>query len=69
MSASSETSDRRIGDALRRHGQDQRGASSIEYIIVVGLVAIIAIAAFQTFGPAVAEKLQAETQGVDPRAD
>ena len=44
---------------------DERGASFIEYIIVVGLVAIIAIAAFQTFGETVVKKLQDETKALD----
>jgi pilus assembly protein Flp/PilA len=50
---------------LKRLLKDQRGASFIEYIIVVGLVAIVAIAAFQKFGEKVVEKLQEETKGLD----
>ena len=44
---------------------DERGASFIEYIIVVGLVAIIAIAAFQTFGETVVKKLDEERKALD----
>ena len=66
MSATSKISTtHRIGDALRRFHEDRRGASFIEYIIVVGLVAIIAISAFQTFGQTVVQKLQQETQGLE----
>lgn len=45
--------------------RDRDGASFIEYVIVVGLVAIIAIAAFQTFGETVVKKLQDETKALD----
>jgi Flp pilus assembly pilin Flp len=44
---------------------DTRGASFIEYVIVVGLVAIIAIAAFQKFGETVVKKLEDETKALD----
>ena len=50
---------------LARLWSDERGASFIEYVIVVGLVAIIAIAAFQTFGETVVKKLQDETKALD----
>jgi Flp pilus assembly pilin Flp len=56
---------RRFSQRLAELTRDQRGASFIEYIIVVGLVAIIAIAAFQTFGEKVVTKLTEETQGLD----
>ena len=51
--------------ALARARRDQRGASFIEYIIVVGLVAIVAITAFQTFGETVVKKLKEEQHGLD----
>jgi Flp pilus assembly pilin Flp len=44
--------------------EDQRGASFVEYVIVVGLVAIIAIVAFQNFGQAIVTKLTEETTAV-----
>jgi Flp pilus assembly pilin Flp len=50
---------------LRRLAADSRGASFIEYVIVVGLVAIIAIAAFQKFGETVVKKLEDETKALD----
>jgi Flp pilus assembly pilin Flp len=55
----------RIARALARLRQDRRGASFVEYIIVVGLVAIIAIAAFQSFGETVVNKLHEETNGLN----
>jgi Flp pilus assembly pilin Flp len=44
--------------------RDQRGASFVEYVIVVGLVAIISIVAFQNFGKAIVTKLGEETSAV-----
>jgi Flp pilus assembly pilin Flp len=50
--------------ALRALGEDRRGASFVEYVIVVGLVAIISIVAFQTFGQAIVKKLKEEETAV-----
>jgi Flp pilus assembly pilin Flp len=50
--------------ALRALREDRRGASFVEYVIVVGLVAIISIVAFQTFGQAIVTKLGEETTQV-----
>ncbi|HEY2735985.1 MAG TPA: Flp family type IVb pilin [Polyangiales bacterium] len=55
----------RLARRIANFVDDQRGASFIEYIIVVGLVAIIAIAAFQTFGTKVVDKLTQETTALD----
>ena len=45
--------------------RDTRGANMVEYIIMVGLVALIALAGFKTFGSAVMGKIgnQAKTVG------
>jgi pilus assembly protein Flp/PilA len=43
-----------------RLARDQRGASAIEYIIVVGLIAIVAIAGFKKFGIAADKKIGEE---------
>lgn len=51
--------------AIARFAADSRGASFIEYIIVVGLVAIIAITAFTQFGDKVVNKLKDETTALD----
>jgi Flp pilus assembly pilin Flp len=56
---------RRIVRDLKRLPDDSKGATFIEYIIVVGLVAIIAIAAFNTFGKTVVNKLKEETNGLE----
>jgi Flp pilus assembly pilin Flp len=37
--------------------QSNRGAGFVEYIILVGLVALFCIAAYQAFGDAVTEKV------------
>jgi Flp pilus assembly pilin Flp len=50
---------------LARFPADDSGASFIEYVIVVGLVAIITIAAFQKFGETVVKKLEDETKALD----
>jgi Flp pilus assembly pilin Flp len=43
--------------ALARLRRDQRGASFVEYVIVVGLIAIVCIAAFGDFGTAINETI------------
>jgi len=51
--------------ALSKFVRDEQGASFIEYIIVVGLVAIFAIVAFQNFGQAAVDKLKEETDNLN----
>ena len=41
-----------------------RGANLVEYILLVGLVAIVCIAGFQKFGKAVNKKIVDETKQV-----
>jgi pilus assembly protein Flp/PilA len=45
---------------------DERGAQMVEYIILVGMVAILALAGFKTFGSTLREKVdqQADTVSV-----
>jgi pilus assembly protein Flp/PilA len=45
--------------------QDKRGANLVEYIILVGVVALIALAGFKIFGQRVNDKIntQANTVG------
>jgi len=50
----------RIHSLLR----DQRGANLVEYIIVLGLVALIAISAFDKFGSGVKEKVGQQTEAL-----
>jgi Flp pilus assembly pilin Flp len=44
--------------------RDQRGANLVEYIIVLGLVALIAISAFDKFGNGVKAKVGEQTQAL-----
>lgn len=41
--------------------QDTRGANLVEYIILVGVVALIALAGFKTFGQKVDAKIQEQS--------
>jgi pilus assembly protein Flp/PilA len=43
---------------IKALAQDTRGAGMVEYIILVGLVALFCIGAYQTFGDAVTAKVQ-----------
>jgi len=44
--------------------QDRRGANLVEYIILVGVVALIALAGFKTFGSKVWDKSQKQGENV-----
>ena len=46
---------------LRRLVRDRRGAAITEYLIIVGLVALICITAYQAFGQAILAKINAQT--------
>jgi len=50
--------------ALARLRTDERGASFVEYVIVVGLVAIVCIFAFGEFGKAVDTKVKQQTTAI-----
>ena len=53
---------------INRLVKDERGANMVEYIILVGIVAILAIVAFRYFNSSVKDKVnqQADTvQGID----
>jgi Flp pilus assembly pilin Flp len=56
------SSPKQIALALAR---DERGAQLVEYIILVGMVAILALAGFKTFGSQLRAKIdqQADTVG------
>ena len=43
---------------IRQLLEDQRGAGMTEYIILVGVIALLAIAAFQFFGDEVRQKVE-----------
>jgi Flp pilus assembly pilin Flp len=38
--------------------QDDRGASFMEYVVLVGLIAVVCIGAYSIFGKAVSDKVQ-----------
>ena len=45
--------------------RDQRGAGMTEYIILVGVIALLAIAAFKIFGSKVSSKIQQQSTSVE----
>jgi len=45
--------------------RDNRGANLVEYIILVGVIALIAIAGFKIFGEKVDEKVQEQAGKVE----
>jgi Flp pilus assembly pilin Flp len=44
--------------------RDRRGAGMTEYIILVGVIALLAIAAFRFFGKSVSEKIGKQSETV-----
>jgi len=48
----------KINNTFRRFLKDTRGANMVEYIILVGVVALISIAAFKAFGSQVQGKIK-----------
>jgi Flp pilus assembly pilin Flp len=49
---------------MRRLQRDTRGANMVEYIILVGVVALLAIVAFKAFNSSVTTKVQQQAQTV-----
>jgi Flp pilus assembly pilin Flp len=43
---------------LKSLKSDTRGASFMEYVVLVGLIAVVCIAAYQAFGSAIGTKVQ-----------
>ena len=43
---------------------DRRGAQMVEYILLVGVVALLAVAAFRKFGWTIREKTDQQTEAV-----
>jgi pilus assembly protein Flp/PilA len=50
---------------IHRLLKDTQGAGMVEYIILIGVVAILAIAAFRYFGSSVSAKIQQQGDTVD----
>ncbi len=53
-----------LSDRLLRLARDRRGAAITEYIIIVGLIAILAIGAYKAFGGAISAKVNSQTQKI-----
>lgn len=51
----------KINELLR----DNRGANLVEYIILVGVIALVAIAGFKIFGEKVDQKVQEQANKVE----
>jgi Flp pilus assembly pilin Flp len=49
---------------LQRLRRDEQGANMVEYIILVGVVALIGLAVFRAFGNQVSTTLQKQTDTV-----
>jgi pilus assembly protein Flp/PilA len=50
---------------VRRLLKDTRGANLVEYIILVGVVALVALAGYRIFGTAVDAKISSQAGEVD----
>ena len=48
----------------KRIALDKKGANLVEYIILVGVIALIAIAGFKTFGARVSDKVSEQAGSV-----
>lgn len=53
-----------VRNSLRNLLKDTRGANLVEYIILVGVVALIAIAGFKIFGTNVTDKINEQADSV-----
>jgi Flp pilus assembly pilin Flp len=51
--------------SLKKLRKDQRGANLVEYVLLVGLMAIICLAAFKVFGGKIQEKITGYSTTVD----
>jgi pilus assembly protein Flp/PilA len=52
---------------LRQLLRDRRGAGMTEYIILVGVIALLALAAFNVFGGQVRDKIKAQGDTVETK--
>ena len=50
-----------IQNGLRRLARDKKGAAITEYLIIVGLIAVICIGAYRIFGTTILGKIQSQT--------
>jgi Flp pilus assembly pilin Flp len=56
---------RNMRSSARKLVRDQRGAAITEYLIIVGLIAIICIGAYRIFGTTILGKIQSQTGQVN----
>lgn len=54
----------KLKETLKRLAQDRRGATMTEYILLVGVVALLAVGAFTVFQQNVSEEIKNQGQGV-----
>jgi len=50
---------------IKRLTHDRRGASLIEYVLLIGVVALLAVAGFKIFGDSVKKKISDQAHAVD----
>lgn len=50
---------------VRRFAKSTRGANLVEYIMLVGLIAILCIVAFNQFGDSIRAKINQEKSSID----
>ena len=57
---------KRIQESLstRQIVRDDRGLSTVEYVIILMLIAIVAVSVWRTFGNAIVAKVTAATTGI-----
>ncbi len=53
-----------ITKSITRLARDRRGANMVEYIILVGVIALIGLVAFRTFGTNVSNKVNTQATTV-----
>ena len=58
-----------VTDRLRALRRDQLGLSTVEYIIILILIAVVAIALWQTFGEAVGFRVREGTTAINKMGD
>ena len=64
MNRREEAKDTFMKSMLARFHKSTRGANMVEYILLVGVVALIAIAGFKLFGGKVKDKIQEQGNSV-----
>jgi Flp pilus assembly pilin Flp len=50
---------------IKKLAHDERGASLIEYVLLIGVVALLAVAGFRIFGASLTAKISQQAQTVN----